>query len=67
MFNYYEDGYIKKISIKKAYRMFITLVDNNQKVEGTTFKKLAGRNGTHANFKQNSIKQLFEGDFYNDR
>ncbi len=38
MFNYYEDGYIKKISMKKAYKMFITLVDNNQKVEGTTFK-----------------------------
>ncbi len=37
MFNYYEDGYTKKISMGKAYRMFITLVDDNQKAEGTTF------------------------------
>lgn len=38
MFYYYEDGYIKKVSMRKTYRMFITLVDNSQKAEGTTFK-----------------------------
>ncbi len=37
MFNYYEDGYTKNISIRKAYRMYTTLIDDNQKAEGTTF------------------------------
>lgn len=37
MFKYCEDGYIKKIPFRKVYRMFITLVDENQKSQGTTF------------------------------
>ena len=37
MFKYYEDGNTKKISFRKAYRMFTTLVDENQKAQGTTF------------------------------
>lgn len=37
MFRYYEDGSTKNISFRKAYRMFITLVDENQKAQGTTF------------------------------
>lgn len=38
MFNYYEDGYCKKVTMRKAYRMFQTIVDDNQKENGTTFK-----------------------------
>lgn len=37
MFKYCEDGYVKKVTFRKAYRMFITLVDENQKAQGTTF------------------------------
>lgn len=38
MFRYYEDGYAKTLSMRKIYRMFSTLVDDNQKAEGTTFE-----------------------------
>ena len=37
MFKYYEDGKIKRISFCKVYRMFVALVDENQKSQGTTF------------------------------
>ena len=37
MFKYYEDGHEKKVTFRKAYRMFTTLVDNDQKEQGTTF------------------------------
>lgn len=37
MFKYYEDGYVKKIPFRKAYRMFVVLVDESQKSQGTTF------------------------------
>ena len=37
MFKYYEDGHEKKITFRKAFRMFTTLVDNEQKEQGTTF------------------------------
>ena len=37
MFKYYEDGHEKKVTFRKAFRMFTTLVDNEQKAQGTTF------------------------------
>lgn len=37
MFKYYEDGATKIITMRKAYRMFITIVDDNQKAQGTIF------------------------------
>ena len=37
MFKYYEDGNEKKVSVRKVYRMFNTLVDDSQKKQGTTF------------------------------
>ena len=37
MFKYYEDGTDKTITFRKVYRMFTTLVDNDQKAHGTTF------------------------------
>lgn len=37
MFKYYEEGSEKKISLRKAYRIFNTLVDEKQKAQGTTF------------------------------
>lgn len=33
----YEDGREKHISMRKAYRQYITMVDDNQKEQGTTF------------------------------
>ena len=37
MFKYYEDGHEKKVTFRKAYRMFTVMVDNDQKEQGTTF------------------------------
>ena len=37
MFKYYEDGTDKTVTFRKAFRMFTTLVDNDQKEQGTTF------------------------------
>ena len=37
MFKYYEDGTDKKITFRKAYRMFTVMVDDEQKEQGTTF------------------------------
>lgn len=39
MFRYYEseDGKIRRFSFRKIYRMFVTLVDNEQKEQGTDF------------------------------
>lgn len=37
MFKYYEDGKEKTFSFRKVYRMFTTLVDSEQKKQGTTF------------------------------
>lgn len=37
MFKYYEDGKERTLSKRKVYRMFTTLVDENQKAQGTTF------------------------------
>ena len=40
MFKYYEDGHEKKVTFRKAFRMFTTLVDNDQKEQGKhTFYK----------------------------
>lgn len=36
-FKYYEDGTEKTFPLRKLYRQFQTLVDNDQKAEGTTF------------------------------
>lgn len=33
----YEDGKKKTLSMRDAYRMFFTLVDQEQKKQGTTF------------------------------
>ena len=37
MFKYYEDGTNKKITFRKAYRMFTVMVNDEQKAQGTTF------------------------------
>ena len=37
MFIYYEEGKMQKISMRKAYRLFCTLVSEDQKQQGTTF------------------------------
>lgn len=37
MFKYFEDGKEKRYTFRKVYRMFVALVDDNQKSEGTTF------------------------------
>lgn len=37
-FLYYEDGREKRITMRDAYRQFCTMVDNNQKEQGTTFQ-----------------------------
>ena len=37
MFIYFEDGKPKKYTIKKVYRMFCCMVDDEQKKQGTTF------------------------------
>lgn len=37
MYLYFENGYKQKISMRKAYRLFSTIVDDNQKSQGTTF------------------------------
>ena len=37
MFKYYEDGHEKKVTFRKAFRMFTVMVDDNQKEQGTTF------------------------------
>lgn len=37
MFKYYEDNKTKIFSFRKIYRMFVKFVDNNQKMQGTTF------------------------------
>lgn len=36
-YKYYEDGNEKIVTMRKAYRMFLTLVDEDQKAQGTTF------------------------------
>lgn len=36
-FLYYEDGTEKHITMRKAYSQFCTMVDGNQKEQGTTF------------------------------
>ena len=33
----YEDGREKRITMRKAYRQYMTMVDSNQKEQGTTF------------------------------
>mgnify|MGYP000720149904 CR=1 FL=1 len=37
MFLYYEEGRTKAISMRKAYRLFTTVVSEEQKAAGTTF------------------------------
>ena len=37
MFKYYEDGHEQTFSFRKAYKMFQTMVDDDQKAQGTTF------------------------------
>lgn len=37
MFRYYEEGRMRKISMRQAYRLFVTEVSEKQKKEGTTF------------------------------
>jgi len=37
MFKYYEEGTVKTITMRKAYRIFTTSIDDNQKAQGTTF------------------------------
>ena len=36
-FLYYEDGREKRVTMRKAYRQFCTMVDASQKEQGTTF------------------------------
>lgn len=36
-FLYYEDGREKRVTMRKAYRQFCTMVDVSQKEQGTTF------------------------------
>ena len=38
MFKYYEDGHEQTFSFWKVYRMFQTIVDDDQKAQGTTFE-----------------------------
>lgn len=37
MYRYYEDGKQRTFSLRKVYRMFTVLIDNEQKKQGTTF------------------------------
>lgn len=37
MFKYYEDGREQTFRIRKVYRLFQTMVDADQKAQGTTF------------------------------
>ena len=37
MLKYYEEGKEKTLSFRKVYRMFVTMVDDEQKKQGTTF------------------------------
>lgn len=63
MFKYYEDGQVKQFSFKKVYRMFITLVDENQKSQGTTFTSwLDEMEHMQILVRYQIIKQLFEGE-----
>lgn len=36
-YKYYEDGNEKTVTMRKVYRMFLILVDEDQKMQGTTF------------------------------
>lgn len=37
-FLYYEDGRKKRVTMRDAYRQYMTMVDSNQKEQGTTFQ-----------------------------
>lgn len=37
MFKYYEDGREQTFTFRKVYRLFQTMVDTEQKSQGTTF------------------------------